>query len=273
VGALFLLLGWLGAGDGHPGGPDECVRFEDCYCETVGPGPIAQPANTWSNLAYVAVGFAVLADVRRRRRRADPVALIDREPVYGMLLGLTTIGIGIGSFAFHGSMRAWGGFADLLAMHLYLGAVVAYDLVRIHAWSLRRGLAVWAGFGIGSAMLLLLLPPQHGRVLFGVLVGVTLLVEAAVSFPALRPWERRVLRPNRVPWFWAGMASFAAAFVVWNLSRTGGVWCDPASLWQGHALWHLLTATTVWCLHRYFCAEGPAAVRAPARPDSVGGDG
>ena len=267
--ALFALLGWLGSGDGYPGGPDECVAHDDCYCETVGSGSIAQPANTWTNLAYVLAGSAIVIDSRRRRSRSRPIALVEREPMYAALFGLTAIGIGIGSFAFHASMRAWGGFIDLLAMHLYLGAVVAHGLARIHGWDRGRSLWVWGGFGAASAALLVAIPPQHGRTLFGVLVGVTLLIETAVSYPALRPWAPRRLQPNRVPWFWAGMGSLALAFLVWNLSRTGGPWCDPESLLQGHALWHFLTAATIWCLYRYVRDEGPA--RDPGIPPGRAG--
>jgi hypothetical protein len=85
-------------------------------------------------------------------------------------------------------------------------------------------------------------------------------VEAAVSLPAMRPWSPVRLDPKRRPWFWAGLGSFGVAFIVWNLSRTDGVWCDPASLLQGHALWHLLTAVSVGCFYRYLRDEGSPAM-------------
>ena len=52
--------------NGYPGGPDECIALGDCYCEAIGPGRVAQPANAWSNAAFVVAGLAVLADTGRR---------------------------------------------------------------------------------------------------------------------------------------------------------------------------------------------------------------
>jgi hypothetical protein len=113
------------------------------------------------------------------------------------------------------------------------------------------------------------LPPEHGKTLFAGVVVVTLLVEAAVSYPALRPWSPARIDARRMPWFWAGLGSFAAANVIWNLSRTGGVWCDSLSLVQGHAVWHLLSAVSVGCFYRYLRDEGPGHDAARAAIISV----
>lgn len=254
VTVAFFAAMWLLSRDGYPGGPDECLLLGDCYCEAVGPGIAAQPANAWSNLGFVAIGLLVLADAGRRRRGTGRMARDDR---YALLYGGVAVFLGLGSFAFHGSIRAWGGFVDVQSMHAFLSFILAYDLARIHDRSWR-----WFAGWFGALLTVFtgaiaLLPPEHGKTLFGVFVGVTLLVEAAVSYPALRPWAPQPLEPRRMPWFWAGLASFAVAFAVWNLSRTDGVWCTPESLLQGHALWHLLTAASVGCFYRYFRGEGP----------------
>lgn len=245
---------WLLSRNGYPGAPDECIALGDCYCEAIGPGIAAQPSNSWSNLGYIAIGLLVLVDAGRRRRGTSAMAGDDR---FVLLYGAVAIFLGLGSFAFHGSMRAWGGFIDVQSMHAFLAFILAYDLARIHArrwpWFFAWFAALLTVFTVAIA----LLPPEHGKTLFGVFVGVLLLVEAAVSYPSLRPWAPRRIEPRRMPWFWAGVGSFALAFGVWNISRTGGVWCAPESLVQGHALWHLLTAVSVGCLYRYLRDEGP----------------
>jgi len=251
--AAFALFAWLSRG-GYPGGPDECLRLGDCYCEQPGPGIAAQPANAWSNLGFVVVGLLVLADGARRRTGSSG-GRMDTDRRYGRLYGAVAVFLGLGSFAFHGSLRAWGGYVDVQSMHAFLGFVLAYDLARIHGWSWRVFQRWFAGLFAAFSALIALLPPEHGRTLFAVLVVVALLVEAAVSSPALRPWAPTPLDPRRVPWFWAGLASFVAAFAVWNVSRTDGVWCAPDSLLQGHALWHLLTAVSVGCFYQYFRGE------------------
>ncbi|WKZ83406.1 MAG: ceramidase domain-containing protein [Acidimicrobiia bacterium] len=260
VGAVIAFFGvmWALSLGGYPGGPDECIARGDCYCEAIGPGVDAQPANAWSNLGFVAVGLLVLGASGRRRSGSGRMSVDDRYPA---LYGAIAVFLGLGSFAFHGSMRAWGGFLDVQSMHAFLAFILAYDLARIHDGAWRWFLAWYATLLTFFTLLIALVPPEHGRTLFGVFVIVTLGVEAAVSYPALRPWAPRRLDPRRMPWFWAGLGSFAVAFVVWNLSRDAGPWCEPDSLLQGHALWHLLSAVSVVCFYRYFLGEGepPAA--------------
>lgn len=250
---VFGLFAWLSV-DGYPGGPDECIAVGDCYCEAPRGGMAEQPANAWSNLGFVVVGLAVLADTARRRQRDSP-ARMEADRQYARLYGAVAIFLGLGSFAFHGSLKAWGGYVDVQSMHAFVAFVIVYDLARIHDWRWGRFLAVFAGLLAGFSALIGMIPPEHGRTMFSVVVVVTLIVEAAVSYPALRPWALRPIVPRRMPWFWAGLGTFAVAFAVWNVSRTAGPWCDPHSLLQGHALWHLLTAASVACFYLYFRAE------------------
>lgn len=246
VAALFYVLGT----DGYPGGPDECIALGDCYCEAIQPGRVAQPANSWSNAGFVLAGLAVLAHLRRR----GP-ALMAADPYYPRLYGALGVFLGVGSFAFHGTMRAWGGAADLVSMYAYVAFMVAYDLARIGEWRRPRFSTVFAALTAVPSLALVVVRPEYGKWLFAALVGAALVIEVAVSVPALRPWAPRPIDPARRPWFWAGLASFAAANAVWNVSHTGGPWCEPASLLQGHALWHLLSALAVWCFYLYFLSE------------------
>lgn len=249
---LALLAMWVLSRGGYPGGPDECINLNDCYCEAPRLGFTAQPANSWSNAGFMLVGLLVLADAGRR---VAPGRMTRRTGA-ALLYGAIAVFLGIGSFAFHGSLRAWGGYVDVLSMHAFLAFVLAYDLDRIHRWSWARFLAWLGGLLAGFAVAIALIPPEHGKTLFAAVVLFALLVEAAVSYPALRPWAPVRLQPRRTPWFWTGLGVFAVANVIWNLSRTGGVWCDPASLLQGHAVWHLLSAVSVGAFYLYFVGEG-----------------
>ena len=250
---LSITAFWLMSLHGYPGGPDECVALRDCYCEAIGPGIAAQPANAWSNAGFVIIGLLVLADAGRR----SGTGRMARDSRAAWLYGAVAIFLGIGSFAFHGSMRAWGGYVDVLSMHAFIAYVLVYDLDRVHRWTWER-FTVWfstmlAGFAIAIAFV----PPEHGKTLFAVFVLIVLLVEAAVSYPRMRPWSQVRLDPRRMPWFWTGLGLFVGANIIWNLSRTGGVWCDPQSLIQGHAVWHLLTGASVGAFYLYFRGEGP----------------
>jgi predicted membrane channel-forming protein YqfA (hemolysin III family) len=253
VAVVGLALWRLGTG-GYPGGPDECIELGDCYCEAISAGLVAQAANAWSNGGFVLVGLAVLGALGG----VAGSGLMARDLPVRRLYGAIAVFLGIGSFLFHGTMRAWGGYLDLLSMHVFIGFLLAYDLARIRGWGRAAfSAALWPLVAV-FAGLLLVIPPEHGKTLFAVLVVVTLGLEAVAGR------GRTVV--HRIPWFWAGIVTFLAANVVWNLSRTGRPWCDPESLLQGHALWHLLTAATVWCLYRYLLADEARA------PVAVGAD-
>lgn len=80
-------------------------------CERLREGPVAQPVNTATSLAFVAAGGAVLVRQRRSARRTEVAA-------FAALLGL----VGAGSVAFHGpqprgakAMHDWP-IAGLLAL-------------------------------------------------------------------------------------------------------------------------------------------------------------
>jgi hypothetical protein len=251
---LTLLGFWGLSQDGYPGGPDECIALGDCYCEAIGPGMAAQPSNAWSNMGFVAIGLLVLADAGRRSGSGRIAAQARAAWLYGAV----AVFLGLGSFAFHGSMRAWGGYVDVLSMHAFIAYVLTYDLDRIHRWSWGRFVGSFSSLLIIFAALIAFIPPEHGKTLFAGFVVLVLLVEAAVSYPRLRPWSNVVLDPRRMPWFWTGLGLFITANIIWNLSRTDAVWCNPDSLIQGHALWHLLTAASVGAFYLYFRGEGSA---------------
>ncbi len=242
LGVIGLVLWRLGSG-GYPGGPDECIALGDCYCEAIASGMVAQAANAWSNGGFVLVGMAVLAGLGG----VGGSSLMATDARMRRLYGAVAVFLGVGSFLFHGTMRAWGGYLDLLSMHVFIAFLLAYDLARVRGWGYTAFSAALWPLVAGFAGVLALVPPEHGKTVFAVLVVVVLGLEVTAGR------GRTVV--HRAPWFWAGIGAFVAANVVWNLSRTGRVWCDPGSLLQGHALWHLLGALTVWCLYRYLLAD------------------
>lgn len=84
-------------------------------------------------------------------------------------------------------------------------------------------------------------------------------------------------RRRYTPWFWAGIASFFAAYSIWLTGTDTHPWCRPDSLIQAHAIWHLLTALATWCFFKFLRTEQSMAVPAvrvstpghgEGRPDS-----
>lgn len=99
--------------------------FGGADCERIGNGFLAQPANAISSLAYVIAGAWIL---RRTAPRAQPVAIAG---------ALALVGVGVGSFAYHGPQPSWADVAHDASI-LALAAVFAV-LVVGELWRARRG--------------------------------------------------------------------------------------------------------------------------------------
>lgn len=250
-GILFLLLFagvmvGLGSG-GWPGQASPCVAEDNCYCE-VGTGFVAQPANTFSNLGFVAVGLMVLWHASGESLR------FGGDRIYPILYGAAALFLGTGSMALHGTLTSWGQWLDNQAMHIFISFPIAYNMKRSHGWQ-RTGFFVAFLAIAGTALIVHTLVPEHSRQIFGVMVGLALIAEVMPAQPTLRRWSRQpALRGNRAYLLAAG-GVFALAAVVWVVSHTGGMWCNPTSLLQGHALWHLLTAAAVALLYLHLRSQ------------------
>jgi hypothetical protein len=201
-------------------------------CERLHDGLVAQPVNTASALAYVAVGALLVG----RGLRAGPGG----RPVPGrggtVAFGLAVAAAGVGSVDFHGPGSPAARFLHDAGLCAAVSFVAVHDLARL-AGARRLAVPAWAATAGAGGLLLGLLPRAGGALAgaLGLLVGAG---EVAVA--------RR--RPRGGAAYRAGVAALAVGAACWWLGRTGGPLCDPDSPLQGHAAWHLLTASalTAW---------------------------
>jgi hypothetical protein len=204
-------------------------------CEHIGQGLLAQPVNTLTSLAYVAVG-AVLVWRALMARSTSRIVL----SVYAA----TVVAVGLGSVAFHGPMPSWGRVVHDASIASVLAFVIAYDVALVRGASRRAGLI---GFGalLGACTVLLSTWPDISTALDSVLV-----VGAAVAEITVGRERRRLAATGglvRDPAVWMLGAFVLAVGAVLNaLGRTDAPLCEPDSLAQLHGVWHTLTAVVLW---------------------------
>lgn len=213
--------------------PGDCAEYceASAHCGALARrAVIQQPANSWSNLAFVLVGF---------------VALFRRLTPRSVTFALACCVLGIGSFLFHATVTRELQWLDVVGMYVALGAVAARGLH--DAWGLRWSRVLPAYLGWSS--LLTIFKWQLD----------TTIAMVALGFVVAWAMARRMR---------AGAGSLAAALLPLGLIGIGyGVraldvsraWCDPASWLQGHALWHLLSAASLYTAWRFFDASGKAS--------------
>ncbi|MBI3565243.1 MAG: ceramidase domain-containing protein [Elusimicrobia bacterium] len=219
-----------------PGSPwSSWARPDIKHCEANLAGWIAAPADSWSNLAYLAVGAWLLTASAHRR---------------GRTLGAIAVAVGLTSFAFHASYTAVGQSLDYAGMFLLAGWLVARGASRA-GWVRAEGPA-WAGtmaagFAAYAAFWRLRLPVQ------------TVMIALVAAALALEARLLAVGRGGARGPLGLALALVAAAYACWHLDHADG-WCRPDDhLRQWHAAWHVLTAAAFLPLARAHAALPEAA--------------
>ena len=256
VGLLVLAVGgdWLG--------PD--VGRGDVFCEVPHDvDGVFQPANSLSNLGFVAAGLAVAWRAGRPWLLGDVLPRLRGLPT---AYAVVTVLLGPASAAMHATGSELGGHLDLLSMYLIASFAAAYALMRL----VRQGVVFFYQVFLMMVAACELVgtldaevPIVHiaGNLAFGVLLVTAIVVEVVL-------WRRapRLSQPRTyLRWGGGAVAAMALAFVIWNLAQ--GPWCDPTSWLQGHAAWHLLCAVAAYLLFRLYASE---RVTDPLRSVAVG---
>ncbi|GAA3287037.1 hypothetical protein GCM10020218_050000 [Dactylosporangium vinaceum] len=224
--AVAIARGWLG--------PD--VGRGNTFCEAARPGPVRQPANTFSNLGFVVAGLLIAWD-RTKTPVQAPMAVI-------------VVLLGPASAAMHATQSAAGGALDMLSMYLIAAFAVSYAVMR----RLRRGYGLFAAVYlacVGACELAGLYTTPIPVVMYAgnVAFGVLLLTAVALEIGIIRRRESR----SQAGFAYASIGAMVLAFTIWNVTNQG--LCAPHSLLQGHAVWHLLSAVAAYLLYRYYASE------------------
>ena len=230
--------------------PATCVA-SGCFCESPRARGVRQPADAWSNLAFLAVGLWISL-----RAGAEGSALTAAQT---RALGFMTVFIGAGSLLFHASLTLAGEFLDVMGMYALPAYVILLDAGSVYPGVRRRFGALFGG-ALGALAALLYFCPQIRREVFAALLAAVLGTEAWLGVRL--PSERDVRR--------LGLAAATAliGFVVWVLDERRIV-CAPESLFQGHALWHCLMAAAAWQLYAYLSVSIRPAGAGSRRPSGA----
>lgn len=270
-GLLALVLLLLGASHSYNGrniwsGWTESRELRrPAYAERVYPDDLLRTrANSWSNLAYVLVGFYAIAlgcHDQRRNPPGDGNYLI-HTPAMSILFGLACCYLGFGSGLFHASLTRWGQQLDVAAMYSPLVVFIAINLGRwipvvntpdrpegFPTWPILTGLVLVTSF---------LLYQYKWSMRSGVVLPTLILTVGAFALlDRFRPEHRLTLR-----WLVLSTVALMAARVCWQLD-VAGKFSGPDGWLQGHAVWHLLTGLSLASVYLFYRSEVNLAV--PAR--------
>jgi hypothetical protein len=177
-----------------------------------------QPVNTYTNIAYAAVGSFLIFN-------------LNTLPTY--VLFLTLLYLCAGSALYHATSTRWAGSLDVSGIYAVFSALGAYALCKF----LSLGETWIAFFMFAVAVLLGYSWKYKYKGDMRVKIGILLLV---IYFFVIL-----IMRKNNMSlvdgYLIASAALFLLAFCAWNLDK----WrVFPVKRW-GHGLWHVLTAAAI----------------------------
>lgn len=206
-------------------GPPNVKWCEERLCAWIN-----EPANAWSNLAYVLVGlFIYLFTDLRTRREKEVLAWFPP----------TIIAVGVCSGIYHASNTYITQMLDFLGMYLFCFLLILINSVRL-GW-LRKELFAVAFLGKVLGMTAITaVAAKRGIPIQGFISILTLCI---VITELLCRRRNATPYPMRDFWLSFGLLIAGAAFSASDVSRK---WCDPSNHFiQGHAIWHVLSALSL----------------------------
>lgn len=205
------------------------------WCEETLCQWVSEPANTWSNLGYIAVSLGLFFWARSKRHPQN----LRLFPVVVLVMGAI-------SFFYHQSNFYGTQVLDFVGMFIFVGWVSGMNLVRARKLQSRWLLSY---MGIYTAVLTLVL---HGMYVTGLKIQVLMLIGALLIVIT----EILATRVKKVtyPYFFASLGLLGAALTCSLLDHTR-VWCDPAQhgvFSQGHAWWHWLSSVAMITIYLHY---------------------
>ncbi len=203
------------------------------WCEETLCGVIAEPANTWSTLAYLFVAawlwWFTRKDESRTLRFWAPVAFW----------------VGLTSFAYHATVSFLTQVFDFWGMYFFFGLVLLLNLIRMGKLGADRLFKTLylsiGGLTVFTVVVAKLHLPVQGIV--ALMLILILLTEGLAS---------RVTRAGSYRYLGLSLLAVAIAF-SFSASDATGARCDPKDhVFQGHAIWHVFGSISMAFAHLHY---------------------
>jgi Ceramidase len=204
------------------------------WCEETLCSVIAEPANTWSNLAYlfVAVGlyFYTRRDTNRTLRFWAPAAFL----------------VGITSLVYHATVAFVTQVLDFWGMYFFFALVLLLNLLRMgklakETFFRTLYVTIFSLTALTVAIARMHLPVQG---IVGVMIVLILITETLASRGASTPINHKWL---------AASLFFIAVAAGFSASDASGMRCDPKDhVFQGHAIWHVFGSISLGLAHFHY---------------------
>lgn len=206
------------------------------WCEASTCGWINEPANTWSNLAYLILTIWVY----KKTKNIEDKSLKAFVPAFFLM--------GFFSFIFHASYNFFSQWLDFVGMFLMTGLLISLNFKSMKIISKEKFNAFYLGFvALFSALVILF---------YLIDFPIQTTIAAQALFLIFSEFKLKKLYPNTnyKPFFISiVLILIAVTFSILDVTRT---FCDPHNHFvQGHALWHLTSALSLAFAFKFYSQE------------------
>lgn len=203
------------------------------WCEETLCSIIAEPANTWSNLAYLVVAAWLWWFTRKDESRT----LRFWAPV--------SFWVGTTSFVYHASVTFVTQVFDFWGMYFFFGLVLLLNLIRMGKLSADQ-LFKTLYLSIGGLTVFTVLVAKLNLPVQGVVAVMLVLILVTEGLAS------QVARAGTYRFLGLSLVFIAMAF-SFSASDATGARCDPKDhVFQGHAIWHVLGSISMAFAHLHY---------------------
>ncbi len=203
------------------------------WCEPTICAWINEPANAWSNLAYILAALFIW-----RHARGAPRILRMFAPAIFLM--------GLFSFVYHATNNYATQFLDFIGMYLFTSLAILLNLIRLEILPPMKSVYGYVGLVLLNCVFFFTFPliGVPVQLIIAVNTVVILLTEAGVRLRG----KSRVSYRNFLLAF--GLILVAQVFSLLDLKR---IWCNPDNVvLHGHALWHLIGGVAMPFVYLHF---------------------
>lgn len=208
------------------------------WCEQQLCAWVEEPANAWSNLAYVFLGFLMIYLSRNLKSRVL------------RFYGWASLIVGVSSFAWHASNAFVFQIFDFFGMYVFCYLLILINVERLGKPAIKKSFGLYWVLVLGTTLATVVLDFTHipiQGIVLGLILGIVT-TEGLVWKQTQKlssSLQSGTSPPYSLRHFFTSMVLMAVA-LVFSVSDHKRIFCDPNNHWiQGHAIWHVIGAVAL----------------------------
>ncbi len=204
------------------------------WCEETLCSYVVEPANTWSNIAYLIVALLIFWKATQKSQK-EAVWIAPALAITGMC-----------SFYYHMTTNGFSQYIDFIGMYIMVALLACFNLVRARLLKMKHILIPWLGLIVAYSGLYFLFAKIGIKIQLIIVLAAIVIVgtEFFIKFKLQQKTNYKNL------YLALGFIGTAEVFSLLDLNR---IMCEPSNHFiQGHAIWHVLGGIGFWFVYEFY---------------------